>query len=159
MVDPERQSSLQLQQISKLQDELITTNAQLTQLRTFTPENPQIPALRNRAESLQKAMNAELARVAGGGQSLTNKAAEYERVALDRAFADKQLATALGSLELARSEALRKQLYLVRIVQPNRPDIAIEPRRIRSVVAVFALGMLAWGILSLLFASVREHMD
>ena len=159
VVDPERQSSLQLQQISKLQDELIMTNAQLTQLRTFTPENPQIPALRNRAESLQKAMRAELSRVAGGGESLTNKAAAYERVALDRAFANRQLAAALASLELARNEALRKQLYLERIVQPNRPDVAIEPRRFRSVLVVFALGMLAWGILGLLVASVREHRD
>jgi capsular polysaccharide transport system permease protein len=48
---------------------------------------------------------------------------------------------------------------LERIVQPNQPDIAIEPRRFRAVVIVLLLGLLAWGIMSLLVASIREHMQ
>ena len=59
----------------------------------------------------------------------------------------------------ARSEALRKQLYLERLVQPNLPDKAVEPRRIRSVLMVFVLGLVAWGVISLLVASIREHID
>jgi capsular polysaccharide transport system permease protein len=54
-------------------------------------------------------------------------------------------------------EALRQQLYLERIVQPNLPDYAMEPRRLRSVLVVFVLGMMAWGVLSLLVAGIREH--
>jgi capsule polysaccharide export protein KpsE/RkpR len=30
---------------------------------------------------------------------------------------------------------------------------------LRNVLAVFVLGLLAWGIISLLAASVREHFD
>ena len=97
--------------------------------------------------------------MAGSGGSLTNKAATYERLALDRAFADKQLAVALTSLESARSEAQRKQLYLERVVQPNRPDVATEPKRLRSIITIFVLGLVAWGVLTLLAASVREHME
>jgi len=160
LLDPVQQSVIQLQQISKLQDELIATKTQLAQLRAFTPDNPQIPVLRTILDTLQKEMDAELAKVAGGGgESLTNKAAAYERLVLDREFADKQLAAALASLEAARIEAQRQQLYLDRIVQPNLPDYPIEPRRIRSVLVVFVLGLLAWGILGLLLASVREHLD
>ncbi len=159
VVDPERQSALQLQGVSKLQDELIGTRTQLSQLQTFTPDNPQIPALRNRAVSLQGQIDAEIFKVTGSGNSLTNKAASYDRLALDRAFAEKQLASALASLEIARNEAQRKQLYLERLVQPNKPDVAIEPRRLRNVLAVFVLGLLSWGIISLLAASVREHFD
>jgi len=65
----------------------------------------------------------------------------------------------MAALENARNEADRKQLYLERLVQPNLPDIAIEPKRLRSIVVVFVLGMIAWGILSLLLAGVREHHD
>jgi capsular polysaccharide transport system permease protein len=159
VLDPERQSVIQLQLISKLQDELIATKTQLAQLRAFTPDNPQIPVLRNRLDTLQKEMDAELAKVAGGSGSLANKAAAYERLVLDREFADKQLAATLVSFEAARNEAQRQQLYLERVVQPNRPDYPIEPRRIRSVLVVFVLGLIAWGILGLLLASVREHFD
>ena len=159
VVDPERQATVQLQQVAKLQDELITTKTQLAQLRTFTPENPQIPALEKRASTLQAEMEVETTKVAGGERSLANKAAEFQRLALEREFADKQLASALASLEQARSEAQRKQVYIERIAQPSLPDIALEPRRLRSILATFVLGLVAWGVLSMLLAGVREHQD
>ena len=157
--DPERQSILQLQQVQKLQEELIATKTQLAQLRAFTPDTPQIPALQQRMETLQSEIDAETAKVTGSGSSLSSKAAEYERLALERSLADKQLAAALASLELARNDAQRKQLYLERIVQPNRPDVAMEPRRLRAVFATFILGLIMWGVLTILIAGIREHRD
>ena len=159
VVDPERQATVQLQQVAKLQDELIVTKTQLAQLRSFTPENPQIQALQIRARTLQTEMDIETGKVTGGERSLANKAADYQRLALEREFADKQLASALASLEQARNEAQRKQVYLERIVQPSLPDTALEPRRLRSMLATFVLGLVAWGILSMLLAGVREHQD
>ncbi len=157
--DPEKQSGLQLQQISKLQDELIASKTQLSQVQAFTPDSPQLPALKNRIGSIQASIESEMAKVAGGSTSLTNKAVEYEMLTLERAVADKQLAAAMASLEQARSDAQRKQLYLERIVQPNKPDIAIEPYRLRGILSVFLLGLVVWGILTMLIAGVREHHD
>jgi capsular polysaccharide transport system permease protein len=104
-------------------------------------------------------MKAELSGVAGGDTSLAAKAADYQRLALEREFADRQLAGALASLEQARNEAQRKQLYLERIAQPSLPDVAVEPRRIRGFFATFVLSLIAWGILSMLIAGIREHQD
>ena len=157
--DPERQSALQLQQVSRLQEELIAAKSQLAQVRSLAPDNPQVEVLQRQVGILEAEIQRETAKVAGGERSLSTKAAEFERLALERAFADKQLATALASLEQARNEAQRKQLYLDRIVEPGKPDIAIEPRRLRNVAATFALGLVAWGVLSLLIAGVREHRD
>ena len=159
VVDPERQATVQLQQVAKLQDELIITKTQLAQLITFTPQNPQIQALEKRASILQAEMEVEITKVAGGERSLANQAAEFQRLALEREFADKQLASALASLEQARNEAQRKQVYIERIAQPSLPDSALEPRRLRSILATFLLGLVAWGILSMLLAGVREHQD
>lgn len=158
--DPERQSALQLQQVSKLQDELIATKMQLAQIRGLSPENPQIPVLRKRVTGIEQEIASEMAKVAGGGSnSLTNKAADFERLNLDRAFADRQLASAMTSLENARNEARRKALYLERIVQPSTPDMALEPRRLRGIFTVLMMGLIAWGILNILLAGVREHKD
>lgn len=159
VVDPERQASVQLQQVAKLQDELIATKTQLAQLRTFTPQNPQISALEKRVTTLQSEMDSETTKVTGGERSLANKAAEYQRLALEREFADKQLASTLASLEQARNEAQRKQVYVERIAQPSLPDTALEPRRLRSILATFVMGLVAWGVLSMLLAGVREHQD
>ena len=158
VIDPERQSTIQLQQISKLQDELIATKEQLVHLQTFISENPQIPALQKRVETLESEIADENARVTGGEKSLAGKAAGYQSLG-SRDFADKQLASALASLEQARNEAIRKQLYLERIVQPSKPDVAMEPRRLRAVLTTIMLGMIAWGLLAILIAGVREHND
>lgn len=159
VIDPEQQSSLQLQQVAKLQDELIATQAQLSHLQTFTKENPQIPSLQQRVANLRREIQTETDRVAGSDRSLAQKAAEYQRLALEREFADKQLASTLASLEQARNQAQRQQLYLERIAQPNTPDTAMEPRRIRGIATTLILGLVAWGILTMLIAGIKEHQD
>jgi capsular polysaccharide transport system permease protein len=159
VVDPEKQATVQLQQVAKFQDELVATTTQLSQLQAFTPANPQIPALKNRARALRDEIAQQSSRVTGGKASLANKAADYQQLALESEFANKQLASALASLEHARNEAQRQQVYLERIAQPSVPDAAQEPRRIRSVLATFLLGLVAWGILTMLVAGIREHQD
>lgn len=157
--DPEKQSALQLQQVSKLQDELIANKIQLAQMRSFASVNPQISSLQQRIETLESEINLETAKVAGNNRSLSNTSAKYEGLILERGFAEKQLAAALTSLEQARNDAQRKQLYLERIVQPSKPDYAVEPRRLRNVISTLVLGLIAWGILTMLLAGVREHQD
>jgi capsular polysaccharide transport system permease protein len=159
VVDPEKQSVIQLQQVAKLQEEIIATKTQLAQLRRYTPNNPQIPALETRLNTLQQEMDTETAKIAGGGGSLAHKAVGYEPLALERAFAEKQLAAAMTALETARSEAQRKQLYLERIVQPNLPDAPTEPSRFKNVLVIFVVALIVWGILSLLMAGIREHYE
>jgi len=104
-------------------------------------------------------IQTESTKIAEGGRSLVSRYTEHQRLTLEKEFADKMLAMALNSLEDARSQALRKQLYLERIVQPGKPDAAVEPRRIRNIFATLALGLIAWGILTMLIAGVREHQD
>ena len=66
VVDPEKQATVQLQMISKLQDELIAARTQLLQLQVFTPDNPQIPVLRTRIKGLGREIDEQSGMVAGG---------------------------------------------------------------------------------------------
>lgn len=157
--DPDKQSALQLQQATTLQTQMLAAQTQLAQLEAIAPKNPQIAVLKTSIANLQQQIEAATTGVAGGKNSLADKAAVYARMQLDSQFADKQLASAMGALENARAEAQRKQLYLERLIEPNTPDIAIEPKRLKGIFEVFALGMIAWGILTLLIAGVREHND
>jgi len=159
VVDPEKQATVQLQQIAKLQEELIATKTQLIQLQSVTADNPQIPVLKRRMKALEAAVDEESQRVTGGSASLANKATDYQRLVLENDFAGKQLGAAMAALEQARNEAQRKQLYLERIVLPSKPDMAIEPKRAKSILATILLSMIAWGVISLLLAGIREHQD
>jgi capsular polysaccharide transport system permease protein len=159
VVDPERQAASQLQQVMKLQDELMATRTQLSQLESVAPSNPQIPTLRIRVRALQEEISKANQGVTGAGGSLAKKAVEFQQLALEAEFANKQLATALASLEQARNEAQRKQFYLERIAQPSRPDVAQEPRRLRNAIATVVFAVAAWSILTMLLAGIREHRN
>jgi capsular polysaccharide transport system permease protein len=156
---PDQQAALQLEGVAKIQEELVSTEAQLAQLQKLSPNNPQIIGLQSRAQTLRHAIGTEAAKVTSANGSFSARAPNFERLTVESDFADKQLGVALADLETARSEALRQQLYLDRLVQPSLPDKAMEPRRIRSVVTVLLVGLIAWGVASLLIAAVREHSD
>ncbi|WP_294137526.1 hypothetical protein [Sphingobium sp.] len=159
VVDPEKQATVQIQMISKLQDELITTRTQLLETRSVAPQNPQIEVLETRARGLSQEIDKQLGLVAGSSRSLSTRAARYQRLLLENQFADKQLSSAMASLDEARNEANRKQAYVERIVQPNTPDEALEPRRLRGIFSTLILGLAAWGIISMLVAGMLEHRD
>lgn len=157
--DPDKQSSLQLQQVAALQQKLFEAQGQLVQVETVSPANPQVASLKSEVAVLEKQIDRSIGGVVGDKSSLSDKVVDYERVQLDAQFAEKQLASATSSLELARVEAQRQQLYLERIVQPNVPDMALEPHRFRNIFATLILGLITWGILSLFIAGVKEHRD
>jgi len=159
VVDPEKQAAIQLQMISKLQDELITTRTQLRELRVFAPQNPQIRALETRVAGITSEIEEQTKLVAGGSGSLSSQATQYQRLLLDNQFSERQLASAMASFEEARNEARRKQAYVERIVEPNSPDEALEPRRLRGIFSTLVLGLAAWAIISMLLAGMREHKD
>lgn len=159
IIDPERQAEINLQMVSKLQDALIAEQTQLEQLRAYTPQNPQIPAVRTRIATIRREIERQSSAVAGAPGSLAGAASQYQQLAFDAEFAGKQLAVALSALQEAQNEARRQQVYVERIAAPNLPDYPLEPRRLRGVLAVFVLGLLAWGVAVTLLAGIREHRD
>jgi capsular polysaccharide transport system permease protein len=159
VVDPDKQASGRLSQISRLQDELISVRMQYAQLKKLAPDNPQLPAVESRMRALEGEMVRENAAVTGADNSLAQQSVDYQKVALAADFAAKNLASALAGYESALSEVQRQQVYLERIAQPSKPDRAQEPRRLRNILVTLLLGLIAYGIVSMVIAGVREHMD
>lgn len=160
VIDPDKQSAIQLQQIAKLNEDLLTTKSQIQQLELLAPNNSQLPVLRQHVTLLDKQITNETQHVAGlKNSSLAAKATVFYKLIQEKEFTAKMLASTMSSLEQARSEAQRKQLYLERVIEPSKPDFAMEPKRIRGICIVFVLGLIAWGILSMLLAGIKEHKD
>jgi capsular polysaccharide transport system permease protein len=76
---------------------------------------------------------------------------------MDKAITEKQLASAIVSLDNARTEAQKKTIYLERLVEPNLADAPESPQRIRSILASTLLCLLFWGIVMLIRSAVLEH--
>jgi capsular polysaccharide transport system permease protein len=157
IVDPEKQSALQLQLVSKLQDDLIANQSQLDQIRSIVPKSSQIAPLEARIASLKRQIADAAGAVTGGSSSFAGVTPAYQRLLLESQLADKLLASAISATQEAREEASRKRIYLEVVVKPGQPDYAIEPHRLRNIVAVLIIGLMLWGVVSMLVAGVREH--
>lgn len=157
VVDPQLEAQAQMQMISNLQAQLIAARTELAQVQRYAPQNPRIPVLQTQIGTIEAQIDAELGKVTGGRNSLAGNAVEYQRLTLESDFADKQLAAALSSLEQAKDDARRKQAYVERIVQANLPDGPVGPLRLRGIFATLVLSLIAYGILRMLLAGVKEH--
>ena len=63
----------------------------------------------------------------------------------------------MTSLEQARIQQMSQSRYVVAYQQPTLPDESLYPRPFLSTLYVFAGVLLFLGIVSLVWASIREH--
>jgi capsular polysaccharide transport system permease protein len=157
ILDPNKQSIPMLQGINELQTMLSRANLQLSQLLASSPHSPLISDYRRRVAAVQAQIDDAQSRVTGADKSLVPKITAYDMLNLQREFADKQLASAISSLEAARLQSERQQLYLDAIVQPNLADYPAYPKKIASIAIVFMSLVGLYFMVNLLLAGAREH--
>ena len=157
-IDPGKSSIIVMEVIGKLEGQLAQTRADMTEASTYLKaDNAKFVGLRAKAEALEHQIVSEKQRLTGSDDSLAPVVAGYERLVLEREFADKGLASAMASLETARNEAAKQHFYLVRVVEPNLPEKALYPKRMLTVVTVFVALCFTYGIGWLIIAGIREH--
>jgi capsular polysaccharide transport system permease protein len=157
LVDPSQASMIILEGISKLSLELAELNVQITELSQVSAKSPQLQSLRARVVAIEDQILKERRRLAGDDSSLAKKIAQYESLVLEREFAERGVTTALGSLELARTEAQRQQIYLERVANPTAPDYPIYPHRTLLILGVVLAALLVFKVVLAVLADIRRH--
>jgi len=157
-LDPTREAITALEGIGRLEGALSQSRAELQERRAFMrPDNPQIQVLTNRITALAAQIATERGRITQGDENITQRLAAYERLQLEREFADRQLASATSSLENARADAQRQQIFLLRVVEPNLPEYALFPQAVFNTATVLIALTIVYAIGWLLVAGAREH--
>ena len=159
IIDPERQSVIQLQLLSKIQDSLIKAKAELSHMISISPENPNIQSQRTLIESLQSELDDASYVAAGSANSYATQSTRYVQLFNENLFAEKQLLTALADYEKAKNDSLRQQFYLEMIVEPQSPDKSTQPKRLRTIISSILILLVIWGISRFLLTAIKEHND
>jgi capsular polysaccharide transport system permease protein len=157
MLDPKSAAAGPIELLAQMNAQLANSKGQLAEIIKNAPNSPQVPLIRTRIGSLEKLIAEEHGKITGDNNSVATAVTEYERLDVQRLLAEKILASALASLEGARLEAQRQQLYIETIAQPNLADYPLYPKRAASFATVVVTCLLAYGIAWLLVAGVREH--
>ncbi|WP_267551593.1 capsule biosynthesis protein [Rhizobium rhizogenes] len=157
LVDPTKQSTAALDMIARLSDDLAASKTRLSALDEQAPQSPQGEALRARVTAMERQISEERARIVGNDGSMAPRIAQYEQLLLEREMAAKMLTSATVSLENAKIDAQRQQLYLERIADPNLPDHALYPKRIIAFLMLLAICFASFWITRFFINQVYEH--
>ena len=159
ILDPLSDAAKALDLIASLSGELANTKSLLNETLQSSPSNPAVQSLRGRINALIDQIAAEKRKIVGQDDSLAPKLAVYERLALDRQFADQNLSVAFSNLQTALQTAWQQQLYIENIVSPNLPDASTEPQSTRDIAAVFVITFFVYALIWLAVSASKEHAN
>ena len=157
LVDPLAFAGAMLHDIGALSLRRAGAETQVAEAEQLSPDNPSLQGLRASAGALDKKIEEERAKLAGGSTALASKVAGYERLTLLRTLAEKRYGSALLSLQAAEAEVQRKRIYVEEIAKPNLPDEATKPQRLRDVLSMFVVGFMAFSLLWILSVGSKDH--
>lgn len=157
VIDPSKQAVGVLEISNTMVAERAALQAQLDLMQRVAPNNPSIPALRNRINAISVQIAGQDSRVVGTGNGIASKMGGYENLLVEQEFATESLNASNAALVQARSEAQRQQFYLERVVNPNLPDTPLLPKRIINILTVAAAAISLYFILWMFTVGVLEH--
>lgn len=157
VIDPGKQAVGVLEISNTMVAERSALQAQLDLMQRVTPNNPSIPALRNRISAISVQIAGQDSRVVGNGNGIASKMGGYENLLVEQEFATQSLNAANAALVQARSEAQRQQFYLERVVNPNLPDTPLLPKRLIKIITVAAAALCLYFVLWMFTVGVLEH--
>lgn len=157
LIDPEKQAGGAIEIANTMIAQRAALQAQLDQIKKDTPNNPAIPALRNRIQAISVQIAGQDKQVVGNNTSIASKLGDYEGLLVEQEFATENLNAANARLVQAQAEAQKQQFYLERVVEPNVADIPLLPHRILSIIVVAATSLCLYFIGWMLIVGILEH--
>ena len=161
MFDPKMTAEGLQSLVSSLEAEATTLRTQISEAKSYmNVDAPLLKSLNQRLAAVEKQLQEEKLRVAGQSSepgNLNALVADYEDLTMEAEFAQKQLVSAMTSLEQSRIQQMAQSRYVVAYQQPTLPDESLYPRPFLFTFYVFAGMLLFLGIVSLVWASIREH--
>jgi capsular polysaccharide transport system permease protein len=157
-INPEGTGQAQITLVTGLTSRLVEARSKLQAIGgTISRSSPQYLALGAQVRALESQVAAQNSKIAGQDNSIATTLGGYEALTVQREQATKRYAAAAAQYEQAKAEARRQQLYLIRIVDPNRPVKSLFPERGKNVLTLFLSLFIAYAVGWLLWAGIKEH--
>lgn len=158
-IDPALSGTATMTLIAQLNAQIAQDQAQLAQMQGYlSPDSQQAVTLRNRIKALRDQIQSQTAALTGAnGGALAPELPQYQVLQMKLQFAQQSYTSAENALVAANENAMKQQLFLIRVVSPSLPQEALYPKRFEIVLTVLVGLLVTYGIVWLLIAGVREH--
>lgn len=163
LVDPSVEVEAQSQLIGSLQVQLADTLIELDLLRDIAGDrDPRVTEALRRVAVVEARIQAERHKLGvsdptGGDEVFADIISDYERLVVEREFAENTYVTALATYDASLAEARRKSRYLAAYSQPTRAETSRFPERDLMIGLITMFLFLAWSTLALIFYALKDR--
>lgn len=162
IVDPAADLASQMGVIDRLNSQLADALVEIDLLRDATaPTDPRIAIREDKIAIIRKRIAAERTSLgsagSGGAPAWADRMGEFERLELERRFAEERYGTALSAYELAQAAAGRQARYLATHIRPTLAERADYPRRVEIAALAALFLVLGWSVILLILWSLRDR--
>ncbi len=163
IVDPSADIQGQMGLLNTLQTQLADALIEFDVLSQTTREgDPRLEQARNRIDVIQVRIDEERRKfgVEGqgpGGETYAQTISEFERLTVDREFAESAYAAAQASYDGSRAEANRQSRYLAAYIKPTQAEKSEFPQRELLIAIIAMFSFLIWTISTLIFYALRDR--
>lgn len=165
IVDPSADLQGQMGLLNSLESQLAGAQIELNLLLETTRTNdPRTEQAQRRIVVIQQLIEKERRKFGIGGTARTDDARDYsmlvgdfERLSVDLQYAQEAYLSAQSTLDTAIAEAQRQSRYLATYTRPTLAETARYPRRLELALLVAVVLGLSWGVLVLIYYSLRDR--
>lgn len=163
IVDPLANIQGQMGLLNTLQQQLASALIDLDLLReTARDLDPRITQLERRIEVIRARIAEERSRFGVGGDGpagddYATLVGEFERLNVDREFAEQAYRSALMGYDMALAEAERTSRYLAAHITPTLAESSRYPERFLWFGGLALFLLLVWSVIVLIYYSIRDR--
>ncbi len=163
IVDPSTVLQGQIGILNTLQAQLAEAVIELDLLRESSRDgDPRITQVQRKIAVIEARIEDERQKFSRGGaadgsEDYATLVSEFERLSVDREFAEQTYTAALSAFDAARAEAQRQSRYLAPFIKPTLAERAEYPARLTILGLVTLFAFLTWAILGLVYYSLRDR--
>ena len=161
MISPQSMAESMQGTINRLEAQATELKARRASLLGYlSPVAPSVVDLNLQIQAIERQIVEEQSRLTSPqGKKLNTTIEEYQRLEMAAKFSQDVYQTALVALEKGRLEALRTLKKVSVLQSPSLPEYPREPRRIYNIVVFILAALILAGIVHLLAAIIRDHLD
>ncbi|WP_435165122.1 hypothetical protein [Falsirhodobacter sp. 1013] len=165
IIDPSVDTMGQMGIVNTLQAQLATAMVEMDMLRQTTRDDDvRIQQAQRRIEVINQRISEERNKVGlsgtaegGSASAFANLVGEYEKLSVDREFAEQTYTAALAAFNAARAEAGRQSRYLAAHVQPTLAEQSLFPQRGKIFILMTLFLILVWAVVVLVGYSLKDR--
>lgn len=160
-IDPSLDIKAKSAILSSLESKVIQKELEYANLKQYMSANSiELRTLKGEIESLKMKLNEIRSQLSGTNKGeLNENLFEFETLKSDVEFAKERYKQTLIQLDMAMIQATQNAKNFIIITQPTLADEYTFPKKLKSIVTLFLLLFMIYGIVSMIYSIIKDHRD